>query len=107
MKYILTATKDVITGEYTPQMATYHNEAEAKRAWGNAIRALERSNPDQIPYEDFQVYQVAEFESMTGEITPNFKYLCRAQDFMTGGYSNARVQNNVDTKEQEEIPTES
>ena len=82
MKTILVVTKDVITGECTTSPNMYRNEADAKRAWGNAIAELSRDPKTNVPYKDFTLHKVADFDTESLEITPCNKYLAGAGEFI-------------------------
>ena len=85
MKTILVATKDVVTGEVKGLPSMYRNEADAKRAWGDAIKyASERGNPDRIPLRDLQLYKIGDFDTESLKITApkTAEYLCCGGEFI-------------------------
>ena len=85
MKTILVATKDVVTGEIRGLPSMYRNEAEAKRAWGDAIKyASERGNPDRLPLRDLNFFKIGEFDTESFKITPleTAEYLCCGGEFI-------------------------
>lgn len=84
MIYEIYATKDVVVGEIMTQTFFYRNQAEAKRGWGNAIKNLERNNPERIPLKDLQLVKLGTFNTQTGEINPNYEFVAAAQEFMEG-----------------------
>lgn len=79
---VLVVTVDKVTGDVTNSPAMYRNIAEAKRAWGNAIADISKNNPQNIPINDLQLYQVAEFNTETLEIKPVKEYLCAGPEFI-------------------------
>lgn len=84
MEYELYATKDTVVGEVMTQINFYRNQAEAKRGWGNAIKYLEKSNPNNIPIKDLQLYKLGTLDTTTGLITPDYKFIASSQEFMEG-----------------------
>lgn len=82
MKYSLYVTKDVIVGEAMTQINFYRNEAEAKRAWGNAISALSQNNPENIPIKDLQLYKIGEMNTETLEVVPCQEFIASGSEFI-------------------------
>ena len=83
MNYNLYVTKDVVVGESMTQINFYRNDAEAKRAWGNAIKALSKNNPDNSPIKDLQLYKIGEFNTSSLEIKPCSEYIAAGAEFIS------------------------
>lgn len=83
MKFNLYVTKDVVAGEATSGISQYNNDAVAKRAWGSAIEQIVNSgNKDKIPVKDLQLFKIAEYDTVTLDVTPCNEYICSGAEFI-------------------------
>lgn len=82
MKMILVVTKDTITGECATAPQMHRNEADAVRSWGNAINNLSKDKTTNVPYKDYTLHKIAEFDTESLEIIQCNKYLAGAGEFI-------------------------
>ena len=84
MKLIVCSSKDTMIGAHMA-LFTAHNEADAKRNWGGAI-AYESSKEQTDPkLKDLQLFKIADYDDESGIITPDYKFIANAAEFMKQG----------------------
>lgn len=78
MKYQVYAVKDTVQGELMNPFLL-RNDEEAKRTFAQAVNTPGQHNIF-VYYKDMQLFNLGEYESTTGEIKPNVKYVCSGLD---------------------------
>lgn len=78
MKLKLYAIKDTVQGEMMNPFLL-RNQEEAKRTFAQAVNSG-RDNNICIYYKDMQLFELGEYDSITGEINSKVEYVCAGQD---------------------------
>lgn len=79
MKLVLTAVKDVVTGEMSTQPQMFRNVAESERSFKQAMSSLKDGA---IPATDYQLFKIGEIDTQTMEITPCVEFLANGGQFL-------------------------
>ncbi len=79
MKLKLFAVKDTVQGEMMNPFLLRNNE-EAKRTFATAVNSG-RDNNICLYAKDMQLFELGEYDTITGEITPKVEYVCSGLEF--------------------------
>ena len=82
MKLNMYAIKDNVQGEHMNPVLLFINDEECKRAFKQAVNTNNGSHIYTY-YQDLSMYKLAEYDTKTGDVTPNYEYICSGVDVKT------------------------
>lgn len=82
MKLKMFAVKDTVQGEMMNPFLL-RNKEEAKRTFGQAVNSGKDNNIC-IYYKDMQLFELGEYDTVSGEIEAKVEYVCGGLDVKEG-----------------------